>query len=235
MERFLIDAGTGALSINAEASSGPQHFTILLTHLHWDHTLSLPFFGPLYRPENRIDFYGHTADGLGIEDALEAVMQPPWFPVSFKSAPSDKRFHHLDGDPFTIAGIEITYSRLFHPQGVTGYRLEKEGAVLVVATDVEHGDPQSDLAVRELAKGADVLLYDAQYHPSEHQNGKLGWGHSTWQAASSVAVDAGVGRLILTSHDPGRSDDEVDRILELARQGFPNTDAAYEGMRFTVG
>jgi phosphoribosyl 1,2-cyclic phosphodiesterase len=129
----------------------------------------------------------------------------------------------------------VTYSRLYHPQGVTGYRLERDGAVLVVATDVEHGDSGSDRAVRELAANADVLIYDAQYHPHEHREGKIGWGHSTWQAAIDVARDAAVERLVLTSHDHGRADEEIDAIVAQAREHFPNTEAAAEGMKFEVG
>lgn len=232
--RLLIDAGTGALSMNGKQTVDTRHFTILLTHVHWDHTLSLPFFAPLYNPQNRFDFYGHAPDGMRIDEALEAVMQPPWFPVSFGSAGADKRFHHLEGSPFEVEDIAVTYSRLYHPQGVTGYRLERAGAVLAMATDVEHGDPESDAAVRELAFGADVLVHDAQYHPEEHESARVGWGHSTWLAAVKVAQDAGVGRLILTSHDPGRTDGEIDELVARAQELFPNTEAAAEGMKFEV-
>ncbi len=233
--RLLIDAGTGALGINQEVDGRPTRFTFLLTHLHWDHTLALPFFAPLYNPQNSFDFYGHrTPEGMSIEDALEAVMQPPWFPVSFKSASAVKRFHHLDGEPFDIGNIHVTHTQLFHPQGVTGFRLEREGTVLVVATDVEHGDNASDEALLKLAAGADVLIYDSQYHPEEHATTRRGWGHSTWEAAARVALGAGVERLYLTSHDPSRTDDQIDHIVHQARELFPQTEAIAEGMRIEV-
>jgi phosphoribosyl 1,2-cyclic phosphodiesterase len=231
--RLLIDAGTGALNIGPVPA--PSRFSILLTHLHWDHTQALPFFAPLYDSRNRFDFYGHRPNGIGIEDALNTVMQPPYFPVSFRSAPSDKRFHHLDGQPLKIDGYSITYAHLFHPQGVTGYRLEKDGAVLVIATDVEHGEAASDDALRDLAAGADVLIYDAQYHPEEWATTKKGWGHSTWEAAADLAKAAGAKRLLLTSHDPSRTDEEIDAICDLASRRFPNTQAVAEGMVVEVG
>jgi len=233
--RLLIDAGTGALGINQETNGQATAYSVILTHLHWDHTLAIPFFAPLYDPANSFDFYGHTTpEGMGIEDALEAVMQPPWFPVSFKSAGASKTFHHLDGASFTIDDIGVTPARLFHPQGVTGYRLERGGSVLVIATDVEHGEPGSDQALLRLAEGADVLIYDAQYHPEEYASLRKGWGHSTWEAAVTLAQEAGVGRLYLTSHDPSRTDDQVDEIADLARQQFPNTSAVYEGLRIEI-
>jgi hypothetical protein len=36
--------------------------------------------------------------------------------------------------------------------------------------------------------------------------------------------------LVLTSHDPDRTDAEVDQLRSMARAMFPHTDAAYEGM-----
>jgi phosphoribosyl 1,2-cyclic phosphodiesterase len=233
--RLFVDAGTGVLSVHEELSSnGSQHFTILLTHLHWDHTLGLPFLAPLRDATNHFDFYGHQAGGLDIEEAIDAVMRPPYFPVNFRSLPAVRRFHHVDGTPFMVEDIKVRPVRLHHPDGVTAYRLEREGRSLVVATDVEPGEPLSDAALGELAAGADVLIYDAQYLPEEYTSGRIGWGHSTWETAVSLAEKASVGRLILTSHDPGRSDDQIDSILALARSRFPNTDAAYEGMRFQV-
>jgi hypothetical protein len=35
---------------------------------------------------------------------------------------------------------------------------------------------------------------------------------------------------VLTSHDPLRSDDDIDAILAETRKRFPRTAAAYEGM-----
>jgi hypothetical protein len=39
-----------------------------------------------------------------------------------------------------------------------------------------------------------------------------------------------VGRLILTSHDPDREDDEIDAMRNEARRLFTPVDAAHEGM-----
>jgi ribonuclease BN (tRNA processing enzyme) len=105
----------------------------------------------------------------------------------------------------------------------------------VVATDVEHGLERSDDDLLDLAAGADVLIYDAQYLPDEYEEEKQGWGHSTWEEAVAMAKRAEVGRLILTSHDPSRDDEGVAAIEEQARQVFADTDAAFEGMEIEVG
>lgn len=228
--RVLIDAGTGALSMIPELPSAPMHFSVLLTHIHWDHCLALPFFGGLYDSRNRFDFYGGMVGHMDIEEAIDRVMRPPWFPVNFRSTAAERRFHHIDaGGPFTIEDMHIVPVPLHHPDGVMGYRIEYRGATLVVATDIEHGVPEADEALLELAHGADVLFYDAQYLPGEYEERKVGWGHSTWQEGVKVAQAAGVGTLVLTSHDPSRTDDQIDELLVSAQAVFPDTIAAVEG------
>jgi len=234
--RLLIDMGTGALSIPAMLPDDEAtHFSVVLTHMHWDHTLALPFFGPLYHPANEFDFYGHATMGMTIEEAIDAVMRPPWFPVSFVGTPATKRYHHLDGETIEIDDITVHHTRLHHPGGVTAYRFERDGASFVMATDVEHGEPDSDAELTRFAAGTDLLIYDAQYLPQEQATIRAGWGHSTWKSAADLANAANVGRLLLTSHDPGRTDDEIDMILELARDQFVDTDAASEGLKIEVG
>lgn len=234
--RLLIDIGTGALSVPPELGPGPHRFSVVLTHMHWDHCLALPFFGPLYDPRNRFDFYGRTVGHLDIEEALDLVMRPPWFPVNFRSTPAAKVFHHLpEQTEFDIDGVSVRSVPLHHPDGVSGYRIEWRDAVLVIATDVEHGVPDSDARLLELAAGADVLFYDAQYLPGQYQAEKVGWGHSTWEVGVAIAQRAGVGTLVLTSHDPARSDEAIDVLLEEARSVFPRTQAAAEGETVWVG
>jgi phosphoribosyl 1,2-cyclic phosphodiesterase len=233
--RLLVDMGTGALSLPAELPDGPVRFSVLFTHLHWDHCLAIPFFGPLYDQRNSFDFYGRAVGHFDIEDALDAVMRPPWFPVNFRSTSARKQFHHLpDTSEVEIEGVGIRAVPLHHPDGVSGYRIEWQGAVLVIATDVEHGVPDSDRRLLELAQGADVLFYDAQYLPDEYTRQKVGWGHSTWAEAVLLAERAGVGRLVLTSHEPMRSDDEIDDLVAEAQAVFANTTAAREGTSVRV-
>jgi ribonuclease BN (tRNA processing enzyme) len=90
---------------------------------------------------------------------------------------------------------------LNHPQVAVGYRIECNGAVIVYATDYEHGNERLDRTLRDYAANADVLICDAQFTPEENPQFR-GWGHSTWLNAIQVGRDAGVGRVVLLHHDP---------------------------------
>ena len=78
-----------------------------------------------------------------------------------------------------------------------------------------------------------MLIHDAQY-TSEDYEPHRGWGHSTWKRAVDTAIAADVGRLITVSHDPARTDDEIDAFVAAARERFPRTEAGYAGMVLTV-
>ncbi len=232
---LVIDAGTGIRAFQHELPNGvPLEFSVLLSHYHWDHLLGLPFFRPLFEPDNTFHFYGVEREGRTVEEGIGGVFQPPWFPLPLQETPCRKTFIDLaQNNPVTIESVTVHASQLHHPQGVTAFRLETGDTSVVFATDVERGEPESDAALAEFAAGADILIHDAQYHPNEYDLHE-GWGHSTWTHAVEAAEEAQVGRLILVSHDPDRTDDKVDEILAAARDRFPNCDAAFAGMELPL-
>ena len=227
---LVIDAGTGLRNLQDEVRQrpGPKRFTVLLTHYHWDHIQGLPTFGAVYDPSTRVDIYGPPCEGKTPNDALGDVMKPPWWPV-----PVDKAVGvniHILEETMKVGPVRVSHMHVSHPQTTVAYKLEADKTI-VIATDHESGDhPEIDRALVEFASGADILFHDAQYTPDEHSSSKKGWGHSDWEQAAKMAAAAGVGRLIITSHDPDRSDDEVDVLRAEARRLFTPVDAAYEGM-----
>ena len=226
-DAVLIDAGSGLLKLEP---AGRTAFTVLFTHFHWDHLQGLPFFAPLYDHAARIDFVARAPDGGSVEEALVEAIRPPWFPVPLAATASAKTYHDLPDGRLTLGPFAIDHIALPHPGGVTAYRFTTNGTSVVFATDVEMGEPAVDARLRAFAAGADVLIHDAQYTPEEYEAKHRGWGHSTWEHAAANAAAAGVGRLILTSHDPQRRDDAVDAIVGRAQALFPRTEAAYSGL-----
>ena len=83
-----------------------------------------------------------------------------------------------------------TYKSAAHPlNGVMLYRVHYQNKSFVYATDIEQqegGYPE----VIEFARGADLLIHDAQYLPEEYfsrTKARQGWGHSTIDMAVEVA------------------------------------------------
>jgi phosphoribosyl 1,2-cyclic phosphodiesterase len=226
---LVIDAGTGIRSLqHSITSAGPHRLSLFLTHYHWDHIQGLPMFTPLQYPGVTLDIHGAVIDDRTPREVLARVMGPPWWPVTLAECRATVRYHPLEG-PVTVGRVTVSPVALNHPQGVTGFRLDAARSIMI-ATDHESGEPAADARLRELARGVGVLVHDAQYTPQERRDTRRGWGHSDWEAATAAARDAGARRLVITSHDPDRTDEQIDAIRGMARSRFPKTDAAFEGM-----
>jgi phosphoribosyl 1,2-cyclic phosphodiesterase len=87
--------------------------------------------------------------------------------------------------------------------------------------------------------GARVLVHDAMFTAEEYAH-HHGWGHSTYEDAVELALEAEVETLVLFHHKPERTDDEVDRRTDDCRTmaahhgGSLRVVAAAEGLTLTV-
>ena len=233
--RVILDAGSGLRALGDSLVKKGEHrsTTILLSHVHWDHVMGVPFFAPLYMPGCELTFIsgGH---GVPLRDVLARQMSQPMFPVGLDRVPSRITCRELaPAERLVVGDLEIVVALLNHPDPVYAFRLSHGGRSVVFATDTEHYacvDPR----LQRLAQGADLLIYDAQYTPEEYAGEigppKTGWGHSTFAAGAELAHAAKVGTLALFHHDPRRTDVEVAEIVQRARALFPDTVAAREGL-----
>ncbi len=240
--KFILDCGTGLRTLGnslTEAQRGMGiEAHILVTHYHWDHIQGIPFFHPFFESQNRFQFYSFQSKFLGpnsLEQVFAAQLATPYFPVDVTMMTAAREFREVsNGEKWEVNGTRISTCSLNHPQGCLAYRIDTTGGSIVYATDNEPGVPECDQNLRHLAHHADVLVYDAQYSPEQLASDRKGWGHSSWLEGVKIAREAKVRNLILFHHDPDSSDKTVDGFLSAARQEFPATWAATEGMSITL-
>ena len=214
----IVDAGTGIrrLGEQLQASEGPVDIHLLITHIHWDHVLGFPFFGPIYDPATNIVLDGYPTCMKGLRYTFDNKMGDGFFPVRFDElkATIDYREEILNKS-LDIDGTVIDTFPLNHPQGGFGYRFREGDKRLVFITDNELNDSGNSSALRKkcirFCEGADILIHDAQYTPTEI-DGRRGWGHSDYLSAVDLGIKAGAGKLVLFHHDPTRKDSEVAAI-----------------------
>jgi phosphoribosyl 1,2-cyclic phosphodiesterase len=224
----VIDCGTGAhdlgRSMLAEAR-GPLRGSILFSHTHWDHIQGFPFFAPLFVPGGHWDIYGPAGLSQSLRDTLAGQMEHIYFPVTLDELDASILFHDLVEGSFEIDDIRITTRYLNHPALTLGYRLEMGSACVVYACDHEPHSrlPGQRAQMHELDRrhseflaSADLVIHDAQFTDKEYANHK-GWGHSPVEYVSEIGQLAGVKRMALSHHDPGRTDDGLDQIVESIR------------------
>jgi phosphoribosyl 1,2-cyclic phosphodiesterase len=212
----------------------PIHANILISHFHWDHIQGLPFFVPLYNRANQFHVYSYHPRGSTLEETLGGQMTNPYFPVDMTAMGAKRMYTEIGADALELDDFRIRSGMVNHPQGCLSFRIENNGKSVVYATDNEPGNARADKTLREISRGADILIYDSQYTRFQIDNDKKGWGHSTWEEGVSVCQESGVKQLILFHHDPDSDDRAVDQLQELAQARFPNTRAAFEVMEIVL-
>lgn len=83
----------------------------------------------------------------------------------------------------------------------------------------------------KLVKGVDTLYHESTYTSEDAKRARLYW-HSTSRQAAQVARDAAAGKLLL-GHYSARYGNE-EKLLEEAREIFPNTYLSQEGKIFDI-
>jgi len=240
---ILCDAGTGLRDFGNQlvrnpGENPPKDFHILISHLHWDHIQGFPFFIPSHSQESSITFYSCHDD---IKDALFTQQRAPFFPVDFNDLGAKIRFVKLVPDKrYEIAGFRITAKEQSHPGKSYGYRIVKNGKVIVYSTDSEHKSETDEDSARfvEFFRDADLLVYDAQYSLTDACIIREDWGHSNNVIGAEFAQRAGVKHLCLYHNDPSSSDEDLDRFLEetkklsslLGEGSSPRVSIAWDGM-----
>jgi len=234
----IIDAGTGIRNLGKDMLKGyisQDDINIAFTHFHWDHIQGFPFFDPAYNPKIKINMIA-LGDDRGITDLREVFatqMQSRYFPVGLEEMGAQFNFLLQDKESLIdYYDADVYTHRLNHPGGSYGYRIELEGQILVICTDVEHGD-QIDEGVVEFARDADLLIHEAQYTTEELASHK-GWGHSSFEQAIEVAERSGAKQLIMTHHDPDHDDQFLREIEKKCQSRFPNCSLARENVEIDM-
>ncbi len=233
---LVLDAGTGLRNLTKHLDGKPFRGTILLGHLHWDHTHGLPFFAAGDEPGSEVTVV-MPAQG-DPEEVLERVFSPPHFPVTPRQLRGRWRVtSHEPGDS-EVEGFSVTAAEIPHKGGRTfGYRVSDGGATIAYLSDhspiAEGSGPDGLGAYHEsalaLARDADVLIHDAQHTAAEFR-GRHFLGHAAIEYAVGLADAAGARTLVLFHHDPWRTDDEIDALLAAHAGGKVKVIGAAEGL-----
>jgi len=203
---------------------------MLFTHAHLDHISGIPFFVPIYQKDTSIRVYGRPFENLSYREILKGIMRAPYCPVDLEDRTKVEarlEFTNIDLEPFTIGSLRISTIPLSHPNGGLGYRFEEDDVSFVFLTDNEldytHPGGATKAEYRTFSQGADLLIHDAEYTPHDYSRT---WGHSIFESAVTLGLEASAKRLGLFHMNQKRTDGEVDDMVAHAlgmirQQGTP--------------
>lgn len=232
-QTFLIDCGRGVQQRLAAAGSAANALTaLLLTHLHSDHIADLgdviitrwiTTFTPDPAP---LQIIGPP----GTAEVVAATLKAFGHDIGYRIA------HHADlTEPPAVEVHEYTAGVVWHQRTVrivaaptdhrpvtptVGFRIEHDGASVVLAGDTVPCDGLDDLAA-----GAGALVHTAIRHdlvdtlPLQRIRDICDY-HSSVEQAADTAARAGVGILILTHYVPSPARGEYEEWRALAARVF---------------
>ncbi len=245
-DRIVIDAGTGIQEVAPRLDRSPskEPLLMLITHYHLDHIIGLPSFPLLYQQGGQIQMASPRRNERFIEQVLPQLMSDPFWPVGMKEVQAKINFLNWAESssvyPVRFGDLEVAWCPVHHPGGCTAYRLNERstGLSMVFATDVEWGlatkvEQRSFIHMCTAPKRADLLVFDGQFSRKNYQPFK-GWGHSTWEDAVDVAMEAGIRNLRVTHHAPQNDDATLDLVGKDLRARMPTAELARSGMEIKL-
>ncbi|MFZ5950061.1 MAG: MBL fold metallo-hydrolase [Candidatus Rifleibacteriota bacterium] len=215
----IVDAGSGLRFLGKELvkEKGLEEMCLVLTHSHWDHLMGFPFFLPAYFSRFKINVCGVASAKNYMCQSLARQLEAPYFPVNFEDLKAKFSFGCSRPGCAQCTKISMEPILLSHPNGGFGYKFQENGKTFVLLTDNELGfqHPEGKLPYEyvDFARDADLLFHDAQYTDEEYEKTRT-WGHTTFNQALKLAIDARVKKFGIFHHDPDRSDDELDAIID---------------------
>jgi phosphoribosyl 1,2-cyclic phosphodiesterase len=236
---LLLDAGTGLLPALSLLNGGSFQGALLLTHLHWDHVVGLPFFSAVEREGTRVDvLLPEQENGADAATALGGLMSPPYFPIGPREMCGRWTFDTLPAGEREIEGFEVLAREIPHKGGRTyGYRVSAGGVAIAYMPDHnptalgpgEDGLGEYHPAALELARDVDLLVHDAQLLPEELP-AEAHFGHAAADYAVALAERAGARAVTLFHHRLDRTDDDLDRLAGRLAGRTPAVSVAAEGV-----
>lgn len=246
---FLVcDLGSGLREFGIDsarrvADGHPPVYHLFLSHLHWDHIMGFPFFGPAFNPNARIVIHSGHPDA---EIALRRQQEEISFPVPFDWLRASFEFVvHRPGEPFDAGGVTVTLVAQHHSHDSYGYRFETGGRVAVYSTDSEHKveNMDAEAAFEAFFADADLVICDTMYSLGDTVSLKQDWGHSSNIVAVDLCHAARARRLALFHHEPTYTDADIQRMHaetvryeELVRADRPALEVicAYDGLEVAI-
>ena len=230
--------------VREDLPNGPVRAKLFLSHTHWDHIIGFPFFTPIFIPGTELEIYSPiNYEERSVEEIIGIQLSYQYFPIRQSELSATIAYHSLREEEMDLGdGMVIRTKFLNHPVSTLGYRFEYGGKSICTVYDHEPyrnvfpadpGHPDYDAAaaeegervaehensrIREFFKGADVVIHDTQYTQEEYKNKFTGWGHTSFEFAINAAHKARVKQLYFFHHDPLRTDDQVDEMLEKYRK-----------------
>ena len=229
---LVFDMGSGIRNLGKQIlqdPNGPKEINIFLSHFHFDHIMGFLVFPLLFNKSYTVNIYGYNKS-TSTKNFTDKILDPTFWPVGLDILQAKINFIDLSGEPVRIDDDTcIAYKNHPHPGSATSFKVTTNGFNILYTTDCEHPKNHFNKNVESLAKDADILIHDSHFTKNDLINHQ-GWGHSSWETTVNLAKKNNVNKAVLYHYNPLYNDEQLLEIENKAKQIFPNTVAAKQGM-----
>ena len=267
---IILDAGTGLIELGNELmtkyiESGstltertPVKATILLSHIHQDHIIGIPFFKPMHLASTKLHLFGGVAQDEKLETELSKLLFTKTFPLDLGDIAAELKIKDLNETNYIILrhGEDPIVTRVYdfysseckeddvviscyksfaHPQsGVYVYKITYKRKSLVYASDKE-SYAGGDKKLIKFARNCNLLIHDSQYTTEDYLSlytPKQGFGHSTYEMALDAKKQINAEKVVFFHFDPAYDDEKLNEL----NKAFGKEDAimAKEGLEIDI-
>lgn len=217
---LVIDAGFGIGFYSDNMANKMGEFHVLLSHFHWDHIQGLNYFGPIHHPKS-INHFHSPFQTTQLQEVMDIYFDGTYGPFNGWEALNSKfEFHRIPKET-TINGFQVSIQLLNHTDPCYAFKISDDETTVVYASDHEALDNTINRDFVNWAAGCDILIHDAMYLEEEYAT-RTGWGHSTFDMACRNARTISPRHVLLTHHEPLRSDVELDAIQDRLQREYPD-------------
>ena len=166
---IIVDAGTGLRTLGQKMIKYKQvnKFSLILTHLHWDHIMGFPFYPPFYHFPVTCSIVGHLGASSRLKRLLSLYSREIYSPLNQTRFKTTLNFEDLPEKEWRYGEHLVRYHQHEHPGGALGLRFMGETADAVFCTDNELGlmakKKKKYAAMVKFVEGAKILIHDANY------------------------------------------------------------------------
>ena len=214
--RVLLDLGSGALGTLQRYADPLAIDAVFLSHLHADHCLDLCGYHVLRRyhpsgPAPLLPVWGPEGTDDRMARAYDLETEP--------GMKEEFDFRVWGDEPVRVGPFTVQAFPVVHPVPAFALRVTAHGRTLGYSGDCGPCDGLS-----RAVRGVDLLLAEASFEEGAHNPEDL---HMTGKECAELAIEAGVGELVLTHippwHDPKVVHAEAEALwkgpLSLAHSG----------------
>jgi phosphoribosyl 1,2-cyclic phosphodiesterase len=239
---LVLDAGTGLRRLSRDMNGTPFDGTILVSHLHWDHTHGIPFFRAGDSADARVRLLIPAQEETP-QALMARIMSPPHFPVTLDQLNGNWSVDFIDEGTHEISGFSVLAREIPHKGSRTfGYRVSDGHSSIAYMPDHmptglgpgPDGIGEYHESAMALVKDVDLLIHDAQYTTEELPT-RGSFGHSAAEYVVALGERAGAHAVALFHHDPDRTDEQVDEIADrVAKDAGCEVIVAREGVTLSL-